>query len=233
VTGISLLLFLSVAHTAPLTFSWSGDILEVFEDTGTTRFSGTQVSDAFSGSFVYDTLPGTQLSGCDSTVCEWLWDDPQNVGAISGGPGPVDGVFLIVENDQDLSENPEDLEIINSILDPDIDENTPFDLWELSSDLFSEGDLLFFSVVYITTDTSAIADASIFDAMPPFDAMTPSAGRAAAFVIQEDTADGSFFAVGLLDAVEITAIPVPAAVWLFGSALGLLGWVRRRDSAVA
>jgi hypothetical protein len=26
-----------------------------------------------------------------------------------------------------------------------------------------------------------------------------------------------------------TVIPVPAAVWLFGSALGLLGWVRRRS----
>lgn len=25
-------------------------------------------------------------------------------------------------------------------------------------------------------------------------------------------------------------IPVPAAVWLFGSALGLLGWIRRRSS---
>jgi len=27
-----------------------------------------------------------------------------------------------------------------------------------------------------------------------------------------------------------TPIPVPAAVWLFGSALGLLGWARRRAS---
>ena len=27
------------------------------------------------------------------------------------------------------------------------------------------------------------------------------------------------------------AVPVPAAAWLFGSALGLLGWVRRRASA--
>lgn len=26
----------------------------------------------------------------------------------------------------------------------------------------------------------------------------------------------------------VTVIPVPAAVWLFGSALGLLGWVRRK-----
>jgi hypothetical protein len=24
------------------------------------------------------------------------------------------------------------------------------------------------------------------------------------------------------------AIPIPAAVWLFGSALGLLGWIRRK-----
>ena len=25
-------------------------------------------------------------------------------------------------------------------------------------------------------------------------------------------------------------VPVPASVWLFGSALGLLGWVRRRQA---
>ena len=31
--------------------------------------------------------------------------------------------------------------------------------------------------------------------------------------------------------LEISPIPVPAAVWLFGSALGLLGWIRRRQNA--
>ncbi len=30
--------------------------------------------------------------------------------------------------------------------------------------------------------------------------------------------------------VEPSVVPVPAAVWLFGSALGLLGWVRRRQT---
>jgi hypothetical protein len=29
----------------------------------------------------------------------------------------------------------------------------------------------------------------------------------------------------------ITAVPIPAAIWLFGSALGALGWVRRRKTA--
>ena len=33
-----------------------------------------------------------------------------------------------------------------------------------------------------------------------------------------------------LHTFELTAIPVPAAVWLFGSALGLLGWARRRSA---
>jgi len=30
--------------------------------------------------------------------------------------------------------------------------------------------------------------------------------------------------------IDVTPIPVPAAVWLFGSALGLLGWMRRKVS---
>ena len=33
--------------------------------------------------------------------------------------------------------------------------------------------------------------------------------------------------------VEGTIVPVPAAVWLFGSALGLLGWIRRRATLTA
>lgn len=34
--------------------------------------------------------------------------------------------------------------------------------------------------------------------------------------------------IGGGEAMVFTVVPVPAAVWLFGSALGLLGWARRR-----
>ena len=31
--------------------------------------------------------------------------------------------------------------------------------------------------------------------------------------------------------IDVNVVPVPAAIWLFGSAVGLLGWVRRRAAA--
>ena len=33
--------------------------------------------------------------------------------------------------------------------------------------------------------------------------------------------------------MEVNVVPIPAAAWLFGSGLGLLGWIRRRGVAVA
>jgi hypothetical protein len=33
-----------------------------------------------------------------------------------------------------------------------------------------------------------------------------------------------------LDNLEVTAVPIPAAVWLFGSALAGLGWMRRKQT---
>jgi hypothetical protein len=45
-----------------------------------------------------------------------------------------------------------------------------------------------------------------------------------------DTDSSDVFAQWRVNA-SIAVIPIPAAVWLFGSALGLLGWLRRRASA--
>jgi len=45
---------------------------------------------------------------------------------------------------------------------------------------------------------------------------------------------GSPDATAYLDNIVITSVvPIPAAVWLFGSGLGLLGWLRRRQSGTS
>jgi len=36
---------------------------------------------------------------------------------------------------------------------------------------------------------------------------------------------------GSLDSIKASVVPIPAAVWLFGSALAGLGWIRRKQSA--
>jgi len=33
-----------------------------------------------------------------------------------------------------------------------------------------------------------------------------------------------------IDNINVSAVPVPAAVWLFGSALAGLGWIRRKPT---
>jgi len=37
-------------------------------------------------------------------------------------------------------------------------------------------------------------------------------------------------AVPIIDNVNVSAVPIPAAVWLFGSALAGLGWMRRKQT---
>lgn len=46
-----------------------------------------------------------------------------------------------------------------------------------------------------------------------------------------DPGAGLFAGQVLIDNVSLTVVPVPAAVWLFGSALGLIGFLRRKAVA--
>ena len=48
------------------------------------------------------------------------------------------------------------------------------------------------------------------------------------YVILDNAFSGNFNGNFKSTGFAVTTVPVPAAVWLFGSALGLLGWIRRR-----
>jgi hypothetical protein len=55
-------------------------------------------------------------------------------------------------------------------------------------------------------------------------------GRSDFLIFNEDGGAGSTSDYYISEA-NISAVPVPAAVWLFGSALGFLGWMRRKTVA--
>ena len=48
------------------------------------------------------------------------------------------------------------------------------------------------------------------------------------YVALSNAFSGDFGRNFISTGIAVTTIPVPAAIWLFGSALGLLGWARRR-----
>jgi len=54
--------------------------------------------------------------------------------------------------------------------------------------------------------------------------LVPNGGGAFSLALRSETANNSNYFID----IDLAQIPVPAAVWLFGSALGLLGWMRRR-----
>jgi hypothetical protein len=71
---------------------------------------------------------------------------------------------------------------------------------------------------YLNGDTTfprdlSIADTESYDFGGDWSIRTQSPGLQDLYVVQNLT---------------VTAVPIPAAAWLFGSALGLLGWLKRR-----
>jgi hypothetical protein len=67
---------------------------------------------------------------------------------------------------------------------------------------------------------------SVINSPPPVPPFFPPVGFTS-FVFLSDGLQNSYRASG----ISTTVVPVPPAAWLFGSALGLLGWVRRRKAA--
>jgi len=156
---------------------------------------------------------------------------------VNSGGETIELSPVIAKYEEDLS-----LDEVNNTVFPTIDgteftfsnlgtDNSTGDFLYTKDDLFdpgtrywatkaSDGFILFWEV-----DDSAVAGGGVCDVADVFNLACLDAAL--------EVTSGSWTTIDDKELSHITfydtaIIPVPAAVWLFGSALGLLGWVRRR-----
>ena len=93
------------------------------------------------------------------------------------------------------------------------------DLDGVSGDVGLTQDDFTTSGIFLTLSSGALTDFSFFNDPYTFES---------SFTQFTDGIEGT--AIGEWTSIQQTAVPIPAAVWLFGSALAMLGWTRRKTA---
>jgi hypothetical protein len=221
-----MLLFIGGAplNAAEVQLDWTGTLQDVFL-TGNGVYSSTAVADQeFSGSFTYD-ITGISDSFDDGFVADYYLDNGSF--GVTDGTTAVNGDLVTVEVFNDWTCGVSlyfTCASLTDIFGETITETVEMDGWALY------GDVDFFTVVIdydsLNTDIFLPGDTAI-RALPPWTLPSGADDKELFWLFDYDSEGNlTFGAWGTLDTVQV--VPVPAAIWLFGSALGLMGWMRRK-----
>ncbi len=219
---------------AQINYQFTAAILNVAVDNGSGIYSGTAVDDLFTGSFRYSSDPNdsflvenfpTQVSS------DWLFKGGSFGGMISNGTTSTNTTGVRVGTDSNFAvEVGAESVLFNDALvalgkSPIANiAGTLFDVWDTNSENFdNNGDPLggvSFGVSLISFNT-ALYTGSDFEPIP----LSLLGYDIPLFFLGELDANGVeiFSAYGILNT---TVVPIPAAVWLFGS--GILGLVGKK-----
>ena len=224
--------FSSLSHAATVTYNGTLSLVDV--DTGTGTYTGAIVGDSFSGNLTYgnDASEATEILASPDSVDYNFHGAPYN-GFMSDGATVIGGserVDIYIGNNTSL--DAEKATLISNLLGTTVSAGTIVDVWVADSYSASayydiNNNLLngvSFGMAMVSLDTNLYSDTG-FKATPPGIADVDLAF----FWIDEYDASGNmvFSASGTLEGVS--TVPVPAAIWLFGSGLiGLIGIARRR-----
>lgn len=218
------LFFLGTSHAAIINFSGALEFVETNDGSGV--FSSTSIGTTFFGNFTYgDSESDAFFAGGG----DFRFLSPPFVGNISDGISNVQSfageeIEIGIGNDVPLGE---DFLLVNNLLGTSFDATAQFDIWDIEGqDDVAGGGRIEFAIGFLF-------DTSIYNAVE-FRVAPPDAAdiELSFFAVREfDEFDNeTYFGYGKLHSVS--AIPIPAAVWLFGTALlGLVGFSKRRKAA--
>ncbi|MGA7802243.1 MAG: hypothetical protein WCC36_15710 [Gammaproteobacteria bacterium] len=201
---------------------------EIGADSGTTAFAGSQVGDAFSARFVYDSESGRadyHVAYSRGSLGYWRFD-----GGAYGASVVTPAATLSFKSDAGIGVYNDFSELTDSelaALDSQgvtITPGDPVDGWlALYKSPSGSTTNTTFGIEMLTRDTSFYGDTG-YQPLPP--ALTDV--DAAFFHIGVTAgSDTSFGASGSIDSLSVSSVPLPGTVWLFGSGLlSLIGAAR-------
>jgi len=221
--------------------AFSGNLVLVLEDTGTGLFAGANDGDRFGGSFTFgDTADEAFETTLEPNEAGWEFLSQQVL--LTDFTNDVTGSESFVTIQDNFALDEDEAIFTSLLLGVPVTEGTLADTWNVSGlssgafeqdpDPFDGDDTeelfngFLWEVSYFSLDTNTIVGLDYQPFPPPLPTPGDTTSIAIYSIIQAD-AEGNvlFEAIGVLDS---TVVPVPAAAWLFGSALGLLGLLRRR-----
>lgn len=210
------------ANVNAATISFTGTLGFIEMDNGSSIYSGLSVGDSFSGGFIIGDT-SSDASSIDNIAPQargYNFTGTPYGGIITDGSITTVGVNSSVG----IGDNDgmgDDTFYLNNLYEPDIPYDTVSDTWDVSS---SNGTQSFGLTLY-SLDIGAFSGLD-YKILP----YTLEQADYAIFYIEDTDATGTtYLATGIL--TSVTVVPIPAAVWLFGSGLiGLIGVARRKKA---
>jgi len=162
-------------------------------------YGGTSIGDTFSGSFTFDdTVAGS--------------------GGVYAFSGPGVGISATVGSSSfDISQ-------FTITVSNQIGSGSTNDVYLVEGAEGSAQSDTYFKIVLTDTDGLIFSDQSLPLTPPPLSAIEAQGNVVRT---QTPTTTNPFSAFDLTS-LTVATVPIPAAAWLFGSAIGLLGWMRRK-----
>jgi len=215
-----------IASADTVTYSWTGSIVSVDIDDGTSIYAGTQASDTFSGRITYDpdiaNIDGLATSDGDSVIepgDEWVeYFLGSDIASLTDGTtvAVATEVALSISNDVSI-DDPEDQEFVSMVFGRMVPFGSVLDIWGFAiGDGLSELEIAYGSLVNMQDDLS-------FRPNPPW-SPPGSPGdpdnQIAIFIISDvdpTTGEESFFAYGNIALAQVQPNDGAPDVVIFGA----------------